>query len=218
MLTVAQRDFQTERHMRWFQMLQKAIHVEGWMSAEDIFGPGKDILNKGAGNDAQRNFAVDAAESEVVDLVAEGWDVRTLGGVDIDSQNIFSIEINVRGEIERERCVATFVFAEARAINPDSGGGHDAFEVDKNVAAGGFRWELETAAIDGDELVRLIVEAVPGGADVGVRNDNAFEGGVVELAGVRAFDNGFVETPIAIDWKDHATVGLGVGGGRRIAR
>src|SRR5882724_865408 len=218
MLTVAQRDFQSELLMRWFQMLQKAIHVEGWMSAEDIFGFGKNVFEESARDDAQRNFAVDATESEVVDLVAEGWDVRTLCGVDIDSQNIFSIEIDVRGEIERERCVATFVFAEARAINPDSGGGHDAFEVDKNVAAGGFRWELETAAIDGDELVRLIVEAVPGEADVGVRNDNAFEGGVVELAGVRAFDNGFVETPIAIDRKDHATVGLGVGGERRIAR
>src|SRR3981189_488740 len=123
MLTVAQRDFQTERLMRWFQMLQKAIHVEGWMSAEDIFGPGKDILDKGAGNDAQRNFAVDAAESEVVDLGAEGWDVRTLCGVDLNGEHIFSIEIKVRCEIERERRVAAFVFAEARAINPDSGGG-----------------------------------------------------------------------------------------------
>src|SRR5258707_804861 len=170
MLTVAQRDFQTERLMRWFQMLQKAIHFEGWMSAEDIFGFGKNVFEESAGNDAQRNFAIDAAESEVVDLVAEGWDVRTLGGVDIHGEHVFAIEIDVRGEIERERCVATFVFAEARAINPDSGGGHDAFEVDKNVAAGGFRWELETAAIDGDQLGRVFVEIVAGEAGVVVRD------------------------------------------------
>ena len=39
---------------------------------------------------------------------------------------------------------------------------------------------FETAAIGGDELVILVVEAVPGQLDVGMGNDDWLEGRVVE--------------------------------------
>ena len=85
------------------------------------------------------------------------------------------------------------------------------------MVAGGFRRQLEAAAIDGDKFIGLIVEAVPGQADIRVWNDDAFECGVVELAGVRAFDERLVVSPIPVDRKDHAAPGIGITG-RRVAR
>ena len=64
------------------------------------------------GHNAQRNFAVDAAESEVVDLVAERRYVGALAGIDVDGKDILSIEIEMRRQVEGERSVSTFVFAE----------------------------------------------------------------------------------------------------------
>ena len=45
----------------------------------------------------------------------------------------------MRRQLEGERRVAAFVFAEALAIDPDRGGGHDSFEVDKDPVAARFR-------------------------------------------------------------------------------
>ena len=75
------------------------------------------------------------------------------------------------------------------AVDPDSGGGHHAFEVDEDALASRFRRKLEAAAIERDELVGLLVEAVPRQRDVGVRDHDAIEIGVVEIFVVPAFDH-----------------------------
>src|SRR6266478_3352755 len=132
-LAIAELHLQREGFVRCLEMLKEAIHIQGWMLGESIFGLCKNILNKRAGNDAQRNFAVDASESEVVDLMAKRWNIRPLGGVHIYSEHIFSAKVDVRCQIEKEWRVAAIVFAKTRAIDPDRGGGHDSLEVNENV-------------------------------------------------------------------------------------
>ena len=217
MLAIAEFHFEHERFARCFEMLEEAIYVESRMRGENVFGLGENVFNERAGDDSQGNFAIDAAESEVVDLMAERRDVRALGRVHVRSEHVFSAEIDVRRQIEREGRVTAFVFAETRAIDPNCGGGHDAFEVDENMVTGGLGRQLEAATISGDELVGLVVKAVPGQANVGVGNDDAFEAGVVKVEVVRAFEVTFVEAPIAVDRKDHAAFGFGIARERRIA-
>ena len=134
------------------------------MSRQHVFGLGEYIFNKGRGNDAQRNFAVDSAEGQVVDLIAERRNVGTLAGIDIHHQHVLAVEIDVRREVERERRVSALVFAQARAVDPHGRSGHGAFEIHEHTLAAGFGRKLETAAVAGDELVSLFVEAVPGQA------------------------------------------------------
>ena len=142
-------------------MLNEAIDIERGIGVSTSFGRTKMFSMNVGGNDAQRNFAVDAAEGEIVDLVAERRNVGAFGGIDIDGEHIFSVEIEMRGQVEGERSVAAFVFAELGAVDPDSGGGHHAFKVDEDMFASGLRGQLEMAAVNRDELVSLLVEAVP---------------------------------------------------------
>ena len=65
-----------------------------------------------SGHDAQRNLAIDAAEGEVVDLVAEGRNVRALGGVELHGKNVVAGGSRMRRQIEGERRVTAFVLAE----------------------------------------------------------------------------------------------------------
>src|SRR5262249_28456563 len=99
-------------------------------------------------NDPQRDFAINAAEGQVVDFVSEGRDVGTLGGVDVNSKNVFSVEVDVRREIEGERRVSALVFAKALAVDPYSGGRHHTLEIDEDVLAAGLWRQLETAAVE----------------------------------------------------------------------
>src|SRR5881396_3992094 len=76
MLAIAEFHFEHERFARCFEMLEEAIYVESRMRGENVFGLGENVFNERAGDDSQGNFAIDAAESEVVDLMAERRDVR----------------------------------------------------------------------------------------------------------------------------------------------
>ena len=161
----------------------EAIHVERGVIGQNVLGLGENIFDKCRRNDAQGDLAINAAEGQVVDLVAEGRNVGAFGGIDVDRENILAVEIKVRRQVERERRVSALVLAEALAVDPDGGGGHHAFEIDEDALAPGFGWKLEAAAIGGDELVVFVVEAVPGQSDVGVGDDDALESGVVETRG-----------------------------------
>ena len=66
------------------------------MVGEYVLGLGKDIFNEGGRDDAQGDFAVDAAEGKVVDLIAEGRNVGALGGIDFHGQNVFAVEVDMR--------------------------------------------------------------------------------------------------------------------------
>ena len=77
-----------------------------------FFRANENVLDKGRGHDSQRDFAVNAAEGEIVDFVSERRNVGALGGIDIDGENVFSVEVEVRRQLEGERRVSAFVFAE----------------------------------------------------------------------------------------------------------
>ena len=212
LIAVAEFDFKSQRLFRILEALNVAIHVDFGMRAKDVFRLGENIFDEAGRNDAEGDFAIDAAEGEVVNLIAEGRDVRPLGGVQFNGENVFAGKIEVRSEFERKGSVAAFVFAEADAVDPDGGGGHGAFKVHKDAAATRFRGQREAAAIDGDEFVGFFVEAVPGQVDVGVRNDDFIERGIIEGFVVCALDEGMVVAPVAIDGKNSAAGGRCTGG------
>jgi hypothetical protein len=83
------------------------------------------------------------------------------------------------------------------------------------LSAARHRLSAETHDTDpdrGGNHINLIIEAVPGQADIRVRNDDAFESGVVELAPTRAFDKRFAVSSMPVDGKNHAPLGLGIAG------
>ena len=102
-------------------------------------------------------------------------------------------------EFEREGCKAALVLAKERAIDPDSCRRHGTFEINEDALACGRLRQLEATPIGGDEFVILVVEVVPGQADVSMRNDDALKLRVVEIRGFRALDGRRVITPVAID-------------------
>jgi hypothetical protein len=108
--------------------------------------------------------------------------------------------------------------AEPHDTDPDRGGGHDTLEVDENVAASRFGRQFEAPAVNGDKLIGFVVEAVPGQADIRVRNDDAFESGVVELAPARTFNKRFAVSSMPVAGKNHAPLGHGIAGERWMAR
>ena len=125
------------------------------------------------------------------------------------------------GELEGEGGEAAAVLAEFGAVEVDGRGGHDAFKVDKDAFAAGVCGDVQGAAVEGDELVVFLVEAVPGEADVGVGEDDGGEGGVVEGGGAGGFGGLGGVAPAAVDGEDGAAGGrgggcdgLGEGGGR----
>ncbi len=70
--------------------------------------------------------------------------------------------------VAQDACIAALgaarhrLSAETHDTDPDRGGGHDALEVDENVAASRFGRRFEAPPINGDKLINLIIEAVPG--------------------------------------------------------
>ena len=216
-IAISQLDFERQWLARRFHVLEVAVDVEVGLPLNTSFGFAQIFSMNVRRHDAKGNLAVDAAERQVVDLVAERRNVGPLGGIDVDGQNILAIEIDVRRQVERKRRVAAFVLAETHAVDPDRGGGHHAFEIDEHVLAAASGGQLEAAPIDGDEFVGLVVEAVPGQADIGVGNDDAIEAGIVELAAVGALRERLAVAPVPIDGKDYAPFAA-VAAGARPAR
>ena len=184
---------------RGCRVIDVALYIDGGLG-EHVLRRGKDVVEEGLGNDAERDFAIDAAEGEVVDFVAEGRNVRALGGVDLDGEDVIAggIEDGRSRQLEREGSVTAFVLAELVAVKVDGGGGHDAFEIDEDALAHGGLGHFEVAAIGGDEGVVRFREAVPGKLDVGVRDDHAVEARVIEVAGGGCFVSGAAVEPAAI--------------------
>src|SRR5207249_9052829 len=99
-------------------MLNETIYNHARGRGEHIFRMGEDVFDERGGDNTQRDFAVNAAEGEVVDFISKGRNVGALSGIDVDGEDVLSVEIEVRSQIERERRVSTFVFAEACAVDP----------------------------------------------------------------------------------------------------
>src|SRR5579863_6183537 len=105
------------------------------------------ILEKRARNNAQRDFAINASEGQVIDLIAEGRNVRPLAGIHIHGQNIFTIKIEMRSEFKSERGVSAFVFPKARTVQPHGGCCHYSFEVDGCMFSTRFRGNSKMAPV-----------------------------------------------------------------------
>ena len=133
------------------------------------------------GNDAQRNLAVDAAESQVVDLISEGRDIGPLGRVHIDRQDVLSIEIDVGREVKRKGVYpplysprrTPLIHTVEAVITPSKS--------TKTCLPRASGRQLEAAPVERDELVGLSSKLCQG-TDVGVRNHHAVKAGVVELS------------------------------------
>ena len=121
-------------------------------------------------------------------MITEGRDIGPLSGVHINRQDIFPIKVEVGSEVKGKRSVAALVLAQVHTVDPDCGRGHYAFKINEDVLALRLDRQTETPAVEGNELIRFVVEAVPGQANIGVRNHHAFKCGVVELPPVPTFD------------------------------
>jgi len=153
-----------------------------------------------------------SAEGQVVDPVAKRRNILALGGVEFDSQNIIAMPVDVRREFEREWSVAAQMLAEFVAVERDRGRDHGAIEIDEDEVVFQFRRDAKVAAINGSELVALVVKAVPGKRHVGVRQRDAFEAAVVETGSGSAFDILAAVQPITVEPEDVACGQLRRGG------
>ena len=95
----------------------------------------------------------------------------------------------------------------ALAVDPDGGCGHHAFEIDEDALASRFRRQLEAATVERDELVGLLVKAVPWEAGRSCAGSRLVEAGVVEIFRVAAFDYRAAVTPLSIHGEDEASGG-----------
>src|SRR5580692_6425970 len=64
------------------------------------------ILDECLGHYPQLDIAINASEGQIVDLVAEGGNVRTLSGIQFHLQQVVAAEVEVRRDFERKRRVA----------------------------------------------------------------------------------------------------------------
>ena len=122
---------------------------------------GEDIRQVSPRYHAQLHVAVDAAEGEVVDHAAEGWDVGALGGVDLHGQQVVRAELQVGCQLEGERRVPAAVLLELVTVDADFSGGHHAAEIGEDAFAAPCRRRAEMPLVQGDELVGLVVKTVP---------------------------------------------------------
>src|ERR1700722_2617860 len=102
------------------RMLQKALHIDGGLR-HHILWRREDVLQKGLRHDAQRDLAIDAAEGQIVNLVAEGRDVWALSGIHLHRQHVIAawVELWPCSQLEGERRVTALVLAELVAVEPD---------------------------------------------------------------------------------------------------
>src|SRR5580698_4891921 len=177
------------------------------MLAQYVFRLGEYILEKCPWYHAQGDLTINASERQIVNLVAEGRNIRPLARIHIHGQNIFAVNIKMRSEIETERRVSAPVFSDPRAVDPHGGCRHHAFEVDKYVPSARFRRELEMTPITGNELIGLLVKTVPGHTNIGVGNNHPFIGEIVEALKVRPFYHLAAVKPAAIHGENQTAFG-----------
>jgi hypothetical protein len=89
------------------------------VSPKRVHRLGEHVLDKHRRHDAQRDFAIDAAEGQVVDVLAEGRDIGPFGGIHLDGQDVGRVRLQVRRQIEGEGCVAAAILAELVAVDGD---------------------------------------------------------------------------------------------------
>src|SRR5882724_7998181 len=96
LIAVAEVNLQSERvflcvKMGCIQALNEALNLHAGVRSQHVFRLGENILNKRRRHDAERDFTVNTAEGQVVNLIPERWDVRPLTGVNIHDEYVLSV-------------------------------------------------------------------------------------------------------------------------------
>src|SRR6266852_7747291 len=180
-LAITKINFNQKRLARRLQVLNEALNIDARMG-KHILRPGKYVLNEASWDNSKRNFPVDAAEGQIIDLVTERRNIGPFRGIHRDRENIVSVPIQVGREFERKWSVSPFVLSQLMSIDPHRRSGHDAFEIHENVLALRLRGNFEMPAIGRNELVRRLIKAMPRQTLVGMRNHHFLEPGIVESA------------------------------------
>ena len=74
-------------------MLQKAINIQRWMSGKHVLWFCKNVLNKCSRHNAERDFAVNTAERQIINLISERRDVGSLCRIHSQCQHVLSVPI-----------------------------------------------------------------------------------------------------------------------------
>src|SRR5664279_505730 len=98
---------------------QEAVHVERGITAHRVFGLSEDVIDVSGWNDPKSNFSIETAEGHVVDLIAKGWNIRALGGVNLHDQNILGVLVQMLGQFKRKGSEPAPVVTEMNAVDPD---------------------------------------------------------------------------------------------------
>src|SRR5438105_5378418 len=99
-ITVPQLNLKRQRSARIVEVLNVTIDIESRVRREHILGFCKDILDKRGGDGTKRNFAIDPAECQIVDLVSERRNVGALGRIHCNRQDVIPTPIEMRGQLE----------------------------------------------------------------------------------------------------------------------
>ncbi len=144
--------------------------------------------------------AIDAAESQVVDVFAKGRNVAALRRVQFHRDHIVAAVLQVRRDLETERRVTALVLVELVPVHGDRGGGHGTGEIQEDAFALPFRQRAEVTPVGGDELEAALIETVPGQAHVGVRQGDLLPRRIVEIRGRNAGCRLAAEQPSAVQF------------------
>src|ERR1051326_6456403 len=203
-IPVEQRCRQQEWGLIRFTRVEITAHFQLSILAENIDRFRKDVFYESWIDEAKWHIAVNATERQVVDDVSERWNVFTLGGIDFDAEQVVTLPIQMRRQLKRKGRVAAAVLTESLSVDPNSGGRHHAAKVDEDSAPLQLSRQTEVSPVDGDDLVLLIVEAMPRQHLVRMGDRYAFERKVVKARLRRVGKILFAEEPIVIQWIDAA--------------
>src|SRR5262249_3976244 len=77
-VAIAQFNFHAKRFARSFEILKEAVNIDSG-TGENVLGFREDVLDEGGWHDPQRDLPVDAAEGQIVNLIAKWWNIGALG-------------------------------------------------------------------------------------------------------------------------------------------
>src|SRR5262245_19302993 len=94
--TIAQLGCKFSSSCRFTFTIEKTAHFDPSIVLQNVAWSRENILDERGGNYPQRNVAIDAAKSEVVDLTAKRWYVLAFGRVDFNGDHIVATPVDMR--------------------------------------------------------------------------------------------------------------------------
>src|SRR5689334_1898113 len=156
-IAITKFGFERERSLLRRKTRDETGDVHRRMIRHHIARLSEDVLQVGSLHETQTHIAIDSAKGEVIDQPAEWRNIGALGGIEFHRQEVVAVPLDMWRELEGERSISALVFAQTLAIDPHGRGRHCAIEIDENMPLASFWRQTEFAAVDGDELIRLLV-------------------------------------------------------------